>query len=281
MSESLEKALYIVPTPIGNMKDVTERAVEVLCGADVICAEDTRHSLPFLEHIGVKSPKLISFHDHNEAEKAEITAEKIENGETLALISDAGTPLISDPGFHLVRECVRRGIRVIPLPGPCAVITALSASGMPTDRFCFEGFLPVKEKSLREKLTNMKKETRTMVFYETPRRMPDTSLILGEIFGDREVCVGREMTKTFETFYHTTAAKLHDVLQTDKSSEKGEMVLIVAPYREEEHAGAVVPDDALNLIALLKEELPPRKVAEITAKMFNLRKNDLYQLISK
>ncbi len=270
----LEPALYVVPTPIGNLQDMTARAIEVLQQADVICAEDTRHSLPLLEHIGVQSPNLIAFHDHNETQKANAITALIAEGKSVALISDAGTPLISDPGYHLVTACVAQHIRVIPLPGPCAVITALSASGMPTDRFAFEGFLPVKEKALRDKLLSVAKDSRTLIFYETPRRMPDTAKILAEVFGDRNVTIARELTKTFETFYYGKASDIGAMIAQDPNADKGEMVVIVAPYRTEE--SEAIPAGAEKLLQLLVQELPTKKACAIVAEVYNLKKNDLY-----
>lgn len=271
----IQKALYIVPTPIGNMDDITVRACEVLKRVDYICAEDTRHSLPLLEGIGVSSPKLISYHDHNETEKAEKIISIIKDGYSVALISDAGTPMVSDPGYHLVSACVKDNIPVFPLPGACAAITALCASGMPSDRFSFEGFLPVKEKMLRDRLTSLVKEPRTMIFYEAPRRVLDTAKILAEVFGDREVMIARELTKTFETKYYTTCSKLYDVLNSDPNVQKGEMVIILAPYREKEIND--IPDEAVKMMNLLKGELSPKKVCEIVAKIYGLRKNKLYR----
>lgn len=274
----MQNALYIVPTPIGNREDITARACEVLKTADVICAEDTRHSLPLLESIGVKSPKLISFHDHNEAEKADRITAIIEEGNSVALISDAGTPMVSDPGYHLVAACVQKGIKVYPLPGPCAAITALCASGMPSDRFSFEGFLPVKEKALRDKLASLVTEERTMIFYEAPRRIFDTAKILAEVFGDRRVMVARELTKTFETKYYTTCDRLGEVLNEDPNVLKGEMVIVLAPYRKKDEDETITAE-AKKMMELLSGELPPKKVCSLVAKMYDLRKNELYDYL--
>ncbi len=272
----LEAALYIVPTPIGNKEDITFRAVRILKSVDIICAEDTRHSLPLLEDLGVAHPVMESFHDHNETEKASLIAEWVGSGKSVAMISDAGTPLISDPGYHLVVACVERGVKVVPLPGPCAAITALEAAGFPTDSFCFEGFLPVKEKALRDKLESLTKETRTMVFYETPRRILDTAKVLSAVFGEREIMVAREMTKTFETFYRTTADKLYDLLSNDPNSGKGEMVVVLYPYREKSQDQVISPE-AEKLLKLLLSELPVKKASKIVSEMFSLSKNDLYK----
>ncbi len=274
----LEPALYIVPTPIGNMQDITDRAINVLKHADVICAEDTRHSMPLLTQIGVtlQKSKLISFHDHNETEKAEKISEIIESGKSVAIISDAGTPLISDPGYHLVATCAQKNIKVVPLPGACAAITALCASGFPTDRFLFVGFLPVKQEALHKKLLSLEKETGTMIFYEAPRRIIASMSAIAEVFNDREVVVARELTKTFETFYRAKACDMVEVLKNDPNYEKGEMVIILSPYREPEEKS--VPDEALKLLKLLLAELPTKNAAQITAEYFGLKKNDLYKL---
>lgn len=274
----LQNALYIVPTPIGNMDDITFRACDVLKKADVICAEDTRHSLPLLESIGVKSPKLISFHDHNETEKADKITAIIEEGNSVALISDAGTPMVSDPGYHLVAACVNKGIMVYPLPGACAAITALCSSGMPSDRFSFEGFLPVKEKALHDKLRSLLEEERTMIFYEAPRRIFDTAKALGAVFGDRKVMVARELTKTFETKYYTNCNHLAEELEKDPNVQKGEMVIVLAPYKKKENDNAI-PSEAKKLIDILSGELPPKKVCSLVAQMYDLRKNDLYDYL--
>lgn len=275
--ELLAKALYIVPTPIGNLQDITARAVAVLKAADVICAEDTRHSMPLLTAIGVTAPKLTSFHDHNEAEKAASIVSLIESGQSVALISDAGTPLISDPGYHLAAACAQSGVKVIPLPGPCAAITALSAAGLPTDRFSFEGFLPVKEKALREKIISVAENPGTVIFYEAPRRIIDTVKIMAEILGTRDLVIARELTKTFETFYRSPAVEMEATLKADPNYEKGEMVVLVAPFRKDAAAQDEVPQEALQLLKLLTKELPGRKAAQIVAQYFGLRKNDVYR----
>ena len=274
--EELKPALYIVPTPIGNMEDITFRAVRILREAQIICAEDTRHSRPLLEQLGITAPVLESFHDHNEMEKAARIRDWIQEGKSVALISDAGTPLISDPGYHLVVACVNAGVQVVPLPGPCAVITALEAAGFPTDRFCFEGFLPVKEKALYDRLEELRHEPRTIVFYETPRRMPDTAVALGKVFGEREIVVGREMTKAFETFYRTTCCKLSDVLASDSNSDRGEMVAVLYPWRPDPGENGV-SDAALKLLRLLVTDLPVKKAVRIVSETFGCSRNEIYR----
>ena len=217
--------LYIVATPIGNLQDITQRALETFSQVDLIAAEDTRHSGLLLSHYGIKKP-FFALHDHNEQEKAHVLVEKLKQGTNIALISDAGTPLISDPGFHLVRQCREAGIKVVPLPGACAAITALCASGIASDRFCFEGFLPQK-KGRQTHLLALQNETRTMVFYESPYRLLKTLQQFAEVFGDeRQVSVAREISKVYEEHVRGT---LRDAIEhfTEKDP-RGEFVIVVA-----------------------------------------------------
>ncbi len=228
ISSLLPAKLYIVATPIGNISDITLRAIETLQQVDVIAAEDTRHSGKLLSHYQIKKP-LFPLHDHNERQRGNVLIEKIKAGQSVALISDAGTPLISDPGYHLVNECRDAGVDVVPIPGPSAVITALSAAGLATDRFSFEGFLPAKEKGKQDKLKMLIEESRTMVFYESPRRIQDTLAQIVAIFGaDRKVVIARELTKTFESFYAMPAGEMVDWLNQDSNHCRGEFVLMVA-----------------------------------------------------
>lgn len=266
-------ALFIVPTPIGNLKDITQRAIDILCTADVILAEDTRHSFPLLEQYGILKPNLISYHDFNEQQKAEKIVELIRSENMVALISDAGTPLISDPGYHLVNQCVSQGVKVIPLPGACAAITALCASGLPTDRFSFEGFLPVKEKALYDALNKVSKKDQTLIFYEAPRRIIKTAKVLAEIFGDREVVVARELTKQFETFYYAKANTLEAHLLADPNYEKGEMVLMIAPCKEETDSDLV---KAKELMGILLEYTSQKDAVKIASEFCKVKKNLLY-----
>lgn len=191
--------LYIVPTPIGNLADITQRAIEVLSNVDIIAAEDTRHTGKLLSHFNIQT-KTFALHDHNEQQKAQVLVEKLLSGQSIALVSDAGTPLISDPGYHLVTKCRQAGVRVVPLPGACAVITALSASGLPSDRFSFEGFLPPKSKGRKDKFLEIASVERTCIFYESPHRILDSLQDMLDVLGsEREVVLARELTKTFET----------------------------------------------------------------------------------
>lgn len=193
---NLSGILYIVATPIGNLQDMTARALDIFNQVDLIAAEDTRHSGLLLNHYGIKKP-FFTLHDHNEQQKADLLVEKLRQGNHIALISDAGTPLISDPGFHVVRKCRQAGIRVVPLPGACAAITALCASGIASDRFCFEGFLPAKSKARRDKLTELADEVRTLIFYESTHRILDSLVDIESVLGaERYVVLAREITKT-------------------------------------------------------------------------------------
>ena len=267
--------LYIVATPIGNLQDITQRALAIFAEVDLIAAEDTRHSGLLLSHYGIKKP-FFALHDHNEQQKADLLVEKLRAGTNIALISDAGTPLISDPGFHLVRKCRQAGVKVVPLPGACAAITALCASGIASDRFCFEGFLPAKSKARRDRLQNLQKEDRTLIFYESTHRILDTLADVEELFGaERYVVLAREITKTWETISGDSVGNLRRWLSEDANRTKGEMVLIVEgciETGETEFSPEVVK--ALKLIAA---ELPLKKAAAIVAELYGYKKNALYQ----
>jgi len=274
ISSELPAKLYIVATPIGNISDITYRAIEILQQVDLIAAEDTRHSGKLLSHYQIKKP-MFPLHDHNERDRGIVAIEKIKAGQSIALISDAGTPLISDPGYHLVNQCREHGVYVVPVPGPSAVITALSAAGLPTDRFSFEGFLPAKEKGKTDKITALLEETRTMVFYESPRRVLDTCEKIMAILGeDRKLVIARELTKTFECFYAFEASEMVEWLKQDSNHQRGEFVLMVAGAVNDTDA---IPQIALNTLALLKEQLPLKKAAALTAQIHDQKKNELYK----
>lgn len=275
-SGSLEPgALYIVATPIGNLDDITVRASRILASVDRVAAEDTRHSGKLLQHLGISKP-LLALHDHNEREKAASVLDRISAGESIALISDAGTPLISDPGYVLVRDARVRGIRVIPVPGPCAFVAALSAAGLPTDRFLFEGFLSAKSSARRSTLKSLYREAATMVFYEAPRRVPAMLADVGECFGwERQVVLARELTKTFETFYYGSAEDVLAQLEGDPNAGKGEFVVIVAGAPPAERGEELLDVD--RLLSLLLPELPVKQVAKIVAELTGGSKNELYQ----
>lgn len=274
LSSQLPAKLYIVATPIGNINDITYRAVETLQQVDLIAAEDTRHSGKLLSLYQIKKP-MFALHDHNERERGKVLIEKIQAGQAVALISDAGTPLISDPGYHLVNECREAGVDVVPIPGACATITALSAAGLPTDRFSFEGFLPAKEKGKQDRLKALLEETRTMVFYESPRRIQDTVQQIINILGaQRKLVIARELTKTFESFYSLPATEMLDFLKEDPNHCRGEFVLMVAGAEKDETS---IPQVALNTLTLLKEQLPLKKAAALTAQIHDQKKNELYK----
>lgn len=274
MSDTIENALYIVSTPIGNLDDITFRAVSVLKSVDLIGAEDTRHSRILLDHYGIDT-KMFSLHDHNEQDKKEYIVSCINRGLSVALISDAGTPLISDPGYHVAAYCRELGIRVVPVPGPCAVISALSASGLPTDRFVFGGFLPVKPKALSDELALLVSEVKTYVYYESPRRILDTVRALAKILGsERRLVIAREMTKTFESFYDLTAGEMISFLEEDPNRQKGEFVVMIAGCEKKKEG---IPAEVLRLLKLLNSHLPLKTSASVCSEFFNLSKNELYR----
>lgn len=267
--------LYIVATPIGNLEDITQRALNTLAQVDLIAAEDTRHSGLLLSHYGIKKP-FFALHDHNEQQRARVLVEKLQQGLNIALISDAGTPLISDPGFHLVRDCRNAGIKVSPIPGACAAITALCSSGIASDRFCFEGFLPAKSKARCDKLAELETETRTLIFYESTHRILDTLADMQKVWGnERYVVLARELTKTWETIVGEPLEQLIAWLKEDGHRIKGEIVLIVEgkPSVEQEEISA----QAIKLLSVLSVELPLKKAATIVAECFGYKKNSLYQ----
>lgn len=267
--------LYIVATPIGNLQDITQRALAVFAEVDLIAAEDTRHSGLLLSHYGIKKP-FFALHDHNEQHKADLLVEKLRAGTNIALISDAGTPLISDPGFHLVRKCRQAGVKVVPLPGACAAITALCASGIASDRFCFEGFLPAKSKARRDRLQNLQKEDRTLIFYESTHRILDTLADVEELFGaERYVVLAREITKTWETISGDSVGNLRRWLSEDANRTKGEMVLIVEGCIET--GETEFSPEAVKALKLIAAELPLKKAAAIVAELYGYKKNALYQ----
>lgn len=268
--------LYIVATPIGNLQDITQRALDTFAQVDLIAAEDTRHSGLLLSHYGIKKP-FFALHDHNEQEKAHILVDKLKQGSNIALISDAGTPLISDPGFHLVRQCREAGIRVVPLPGACAAITALCASGIASDRFCFEGFLPAKSKARKDKLENIAEEDRTLIFYESTHRILDTLEDMQSVLGEeRYIVLAREITKTWETITGNTIKNLREWLLEDPNRTKGEMVLIVEGKPKSDNNDEISPQ-AVKALELIAEELPLKKAAAIVAELYGYKKNALYQ----
>ncbi|WP_322002529.1 16S rRNA (cytidine(1402)-2'-O)-methyltransferase [Marinobacter alexandrii] len=275
--EKAQGVLYIVATPIGNLDDLSARAVSVLNSVDVVAAEDTRHSGRLLQHLGLNK-RLIALHDHNERDRAGSLLQELEAGRSVALISDAGTPLISDPGYVLVREARNRGLKVSPIPGACALVAALSAAGLPTDRFLFVGFLPAKRSGRRAALEQQVRETATLVFYESPHRILDAVSDIAAVFGEeREIVLGRELTKTFETFYSGSVAEVLATLEADPHGTKGEFVVMIRgaePVASDDDAGTL---DVDRLLKLLLPELPVKKVAKLVAELSGRPKNELYQ----
>lgn len=266
--------LYIVATPIGNLKDISQRAIEVLQAVNCIAAEDTRHSKHLLQHLGISTP-LISLHEHNEHLRANQLIERLRQGESIALISDAGTPLISDPGYVLVKDVKDANLSVVPIPGPCALIAALCASGLPTDRFVFEGFLPSKPKLRKQHLESLQSETRTLIFYEAPHRILESIKTLHDVFGaDRQMVLARELTKKFETIQSGKISDIMNWVSHDENQQRGEMIILV------EGAKAVpVSDNQVSynkILTILLENLPLKQASEITAKITGERKNDVY-----
>jgi len=267
--------LYIVPTPIGNLGDITQRALSVLQSVDLIAAEDTRHTGLLLQHFGINA-RLFALHDHNEQQKSESLLAKLQEGQSIALVSDAGTPLINDPGYHLVRTCREAGIRVVPLPGPCAAIAALSAAGLPSDRFCYEGFLPAKSKGRRDALKALEQEPRTLIFYESTHRLLDSLDDICAVLGEsRYVVLARELTKTWESIHGAPIAELAAWVKEDENRRKGEMVLIVEGFKAQ--SDDALPADALRTLALLQAELPLKKAAALAAEIHGVKKNALYK----
>ncbi len=266
--------LYLVPTPIGNLGDISQRCRQTLEEADFIAAEDTRVTLKLLNHLGIKK-SLVSYYEHNKAFKGDKIVERILAGETCALVSDAGSPAISDPGEDLVKQCAAAGIPVCAIPGPCAAITALSISGQATGRFCFEGFLSTAKKSRRAHLESLKKETRTMIFYEAPHKLVSTLEDLRDVFSaDRGISLCRELTKLHEEVVRTTlGAAVEKYTQTPP---KGEFVLVVAGAPEEIPETASETDAAARVAALMAEGLSRKDAVKQTAKELNLPKNVVY-----
>ena len=271
--------LYLVPTPIGNLGDISARCRETLEQADFIAAEDTRVSLKLLNHMGIKK-SLVSYYEHNKAFKGEKIVERILAGETCALVSDAGSPAISDPGEDLVKLCHAQGITVCAIPGPCAVITALSISGQATGRFCFEGFLSSSKKSRREHLESLAKEQRTMIFYEAPHKLLTTLEDMAAVFGaDRSISLCRELTKLHEEVVLTTLGDA--IAKYTENAPKGEFVLVVAGAPEEAAETATVEDAAVRVAQLMEEGMSRKDAVKQTAKELNLPKNAVYDAALK
>lgn len=264
-------ALYVVPTPLGNLSDITRRAEEVLRAVPWVAAEDTRHSAPLLRHLGA-SARLLPAHEHNEREAAARIIERLQAGESVALVSDAGTPAISDPGTRIVAQVRAAGFPVVPLPGPCAAVTALSAAGLPEPHFLFYGFLPAKAAQRRQALEELRPLPYALVFYEAPHRVLETVEALAAVLGERTLVIAKELTKLFETIHACPLGEAADWFQADANRQKGEFVLLVSGNAETEDAG----DSDRILKLLLAEGLPVKQVARLAAAITGAAKNALY-----
>lgn len=270
--------LYVVATPIGNLGDLSARAREVLARVQLIAAEDTRHTRQLLQAFGVDTP-LTSLHEHNEMQKSEMLIARLLAGESIALVSDAGTPLISDPGFDLVAAARARGVSIAVVPGPCAAIAALSIAGLPTDRFVFEGFLPAKSAARVSRLRELASEQRTMIFYEAPHRLLEVVRDLAAEFGsERAASVSRELTKRFETTYTGTLAQLCEIAERNADMSRGEIVIVVSGSTVAANAQSF---DVDQLLRTLLDELPPSQAAKIAAKLTGEKRADLYARASQ
>ncbi|URX64435.1 16S rRNA (cytidine(1402)-2'-O)-methyltransferase [Luteibacter anthropi] len=273
MSSSRPGTLYVVATPIGHRDDISARAIETLRKVAVIAAEDTRHTRPLLQHLGIDTP-LVALHDHNERTAVDALVERLRQGDDVALVSDAGTPLISDPGFRLVRAVRAAGLKASPVPGPSAVVAALSVAGLPSDRFIFEGFLPAKGGARRSRLTELAGESRTLIFYESSHRIVECLEDMREVFGaDREAVMARELTKLFETVLGAPLGELVERVTADPNQQKGEFVVMVGGREAGEDERLA---EGLRVFGILKEELPPAKAAKLAAAITGAPRKALY-----
>lgn len=264
--------LYIVATPIGNLSDMTNRAIQCLNTVDIIACEDTRTSSKLLSHFNIATPTW-AYHDHNADIQTPKFIELIKSGKNIALISDAGTPLISDPGFRLVKACHDHNISVSPVVGACAAIGALSVSGLPSDKFYFYGFLPAKTVARQAELTKLKNISASMIFYEAPHRILACIDDMTHIFGDRTVCFCREITKTFETIHYSSLARLHDFINNDTNQQKGEIVLVVAGNTGDDNDEHKID----TLLKRLLQDLSVKKTAQLASDLTGIKKNQLYE----
>jgi 16S rRNA (cytidine1402-2'-O)-methyltransferase len=274
MSSVQPGCLWVVATPIGHRDDLSARAIETLRTVAVIAAEDTRHSRPLLVHHNIDTP-LIALHEHNERDAVDAVVRRMQGGDAVALISDAGTPLISDPGFRLVRAARAAGIRCIPVPGACAAIAALSVAGLPSDRFVFEGFLPPKAAARRSRLQELASDARTLIFYESSHRVAESLADMRDVFGaDREAVLARELTKLFETVLGAPLAELAARVVADPDQQRGEHVILIAGRGEEADAKLA---EGQRVFAILREELPPAKAAKLAAAISGAPRKSLYE----
>ena len=267
--------LFIVATPIGNLDDITFRAVEILKSVDIVLAEDTRHSKNLLKHLNIEKP-IRAFHEHNEREKTKAIIDELHSGKSIALISDAGTPLISDPGYFLVAQAKKEDLRVVPIPGASALITALSASGLASDSFTFLGFLPSKQAARIKLLKTLLNQTVTSIFYESPKRILGTLADMHAIFGDsRKVCLAKELTKAFETIQTDSIPNLIKYLNIDKNHQKGEFVILVSATDKIDRTEAEAQLD--TLLPILCAEMGASKAAKLAAKITGIDKKKCYK----
>lgn len=268
--------LYVVATPIGNLQDISLRALDVLKHVDAIAAEDTRHSSGLLNHFGI-SKKLIAVHEHNERQSADKLLTLLQAGENIALVTDAGTPGISDPGAVVVHVLREAGIKVVPVPGASALIAALSASGIMQNGFLFHGFLPASSAARRKQLSQLKAQTVTLIFYEAPHRILECISDLNQALGhERRITFARELTKTFETFHSCLLGEAEAWLKADPNQQRGEFVLLIEPAVQEE--AATLPEHAINTLKLLLAELPLKQAVKLAAEITQQKKNELYEL---
>ena len=269
--------LYIVATPIGNLADMTERAIQTLSTVDLIAAEDTRHSKRLLQHFSITTP-MLAYHEHGGEQQTEKLLQMLSEGKSIALISDAGTPLISDPGYRIVHVAHDRGFKVVPVPGACALIAALCAAGLPTNKFSFEGFLPAKQKARCDVLNAVKEDARTLVFYEAPHRIEDTLEDMVAVFGpQRRVTLARELTKTFETIQQKPMLPMLSWGKEDSNQQRGETVLVVEACIEEKQTDLDVK--SIALLEALAQELPPKKASKIVAEHYGIPKKTAYEYL--
>jgi 16S rRNA (cytidine1402-2'-O)-methyltransferase len=274
MGQGATGKLWVVATPIGNLQDCAPRAQQVLRDADLIACEDTRHSAALLKQFGIAT-RTLALHEHNEREVSGELVRRMTEGAQIALICDAGTPLISDPGFRLVRAAREAGVAVSPLPGPCAAIAALSVAGLPSDRFVFEGFLPAKSSARRARLQALRAETRTLIFYESSHRVAESLADMAQVFGDaRQAVVARELTKLFESVLDGALGELSPRVAADSNQQRGEFVLLVAGADEDADAARLV--EGRRLFEMLRTELPPSRAAKLAAEISGAPRKALY-----
>lgn len=274
MAATSDAVLYVVATPIGNLSDMVPRAVDMLQSAALIAAEDTRHSRRLLDHFGIRT-RCVAYHDHSSAAELDALLAVLRRGESLALISDAGTPMVSDPGYRLVDAAWREGFQVVPVPGACAAIAALSAAGLPTDRFVFEGFLPARAGARRARLAALVHEPRTLVFYEAPHRLLETLDDMQAEFGaERLAVLARELTKLHETLHRAPLAELREWVAADSNQQRGECVLLLRGFE----APPGFDPEAERVLKVLLEELPLKQAAALAARLTGRKKNELYEL---